>query len=160
MTEAVAEFSVVTKVPPEPKRKLNPKPPEPDELEVLFPDVSVPTSNGNYTVSPFPFKAFKRVLELVKKYAGVVEADPTGNIFSLIIAHADEGIDDVVEFIQLCCPITDTQLNRIRMDDVIDLFMTAVEVNRDFLLVRLQQSGLRSTLLVNAATNGATSSAD
>jgi hypothetical protein len=141
-------------------RRTSRKPPELDELEVLFPEVPITTKQGKFIVSPFVFKDFKRVLELVKKYSGIVEQAPEASLFSLIIANAEDGMDDVIEFIGLCCSIQSEQIEALRFDEIVDLFMTAVEVNRDFLLLRLQESGLRSNLVASVATNGATLSAN
>jgi hypothetical protein len=170
MTETVADYPATNGstpltaggLPAKPAAKTTSKkvPPEPDELEVLFPEVPVSTKLGKFIVSPFVFKDFKRVLALVKKYSDLIAAQPDANLFNLIVANAEDGMEDAIAFIQLCCPITDKQIQTLRFDNVVDLFMTAVEVNRDFLLLRLQESGLRSTLVTSAATNGATSSAN
>jgi hypothetical protein len=138
------------------KRAKDAVPSEPDELDILFPEVSVNTGKVRYIVSPFKFKDFKRVLELVKKYSGIVAAasEPDADLFNLIVENSEDGINDISEFIRFCCPITQKQLDDLRFDHVVDLFMTAVEGNRDFLLLRLQESGIRSSLVTSAATNG------
>lgn len=133
-----------------------------DELDVMFPDAVVKTKGGSWVVSPFYFKDFKRVLELVNKYIKLL---PEGgdSLFQMIVTQAEDGIKDVQEFLQLCCPITDEAFAALRMDELIDLFMTAVEVNRDFLLLRIRESGLKSMLTTGAmdrSLDGATSSAD
>jgi hypothetical protein len=163
MTEAVADYvtngatplNTTEGVPPESPPKRSRKKAEPDELDILFPDVAVNTKQGKFTVSPFVFKNFKRVLDLVKKYSSIVKEQPEADLFDLIISNAETGTDDVIEFIQMCCPIATEQIENLRIDEMIDLFMTAVEVNRDFLLLRLQESGLRSALVTGAPT-GAT----
>ncbi|MCG9891101.1 MAG: hypothetical protein MH252_08500 [Thermosynechococcaceae cyanobacterium MS004] len=117
-----------------------------DELEVLFPEQLVETSAGKFVVHPFYVKDFTAVLDLVKSYKGFA-TDDTKTILEQVLERGDEGLKDVMRFIQMCCSgASDEQLMKLRMDELVDLFMAGVEANRDFLFQRIQQSGLRFQL--------------
>lgn len=116
------------------------------QLEDLFPARMVEVSDGNsYKIQPFMVKDFKAVIGLVNKYLGLFQ--PKGKDKSQIsqLLLTEEGLEDAIKMIQFCSesPLLKKDIQALRMDDLLNLLLTAVEVNSDFLLIRFQETVVR-----------------
>lgn len=139
------------------------------QLEDLFPARLVELSTGEaHQIQPFMVKDFKAVIGLVNKYLGLFQPEGTDKAQVSQLLMTEEGLEDAMTLVQFCSEMKKKDLQSLRMDDLVNLLMTAVEVNSDFLLIRFQETVVRfrelsklslqtsSALSSPTATNGTT----
>lgn len=104
------------------------------ELSTLTPEKEIETSEGTVTLTPFKFKHFSRVLDLVAKYINTFsESNTAGDITQKLMADAgEETLGDICHLIYLASGKEREFLEELAWNEVSNILLTLIEQNIDF----------------------------
>lgn len=116
------------------------------ELKTLTPEVSIETSQGTINLTPFKFKYFSKVLDLVAKYIDTFStSNDAGEIAQKLMANAgEETLADICHLIYLASGKERDFLDELGWNEVTNILLTLIEENIDFFFQigdRLNQLG-------------------
>jgi hypothetical protein len=137
--------------------------PKADELEILFPERSLETSQGVIAVNPFKFKNFQRVLEIVNRYVslfGVQPEDDARPIVEKIMQSGEAAVEDMAELILMGVTCDRAVIDEMTWDEVVDLLLLTITVNADFFVQKLSQGSSRLSGVVQNPLPGLRASPD
>lgn len=128
------------------------------EAAELFPQgKQVVVKGEEFTIKPFGFGKFPKVLELFKRLKDTpVAAGTGGTVKEIIDIIADNG-EVVVEFAMLATGKKRDFFDDVTLDQAVELVQAIIEVNADFFVKRLQPKLLEAMSKLTASLGGALS---
>lgn len=110
------------------------------EVELLFPQGKVVKLSGkDYTILPYGFGKFPKVMASLSKLADLAQFDTAAKTDDAIIKMLFlSGGEEVMELCALALDQPRKFLDAIPADEGIQLALAILEVNRDFFIARLQ----------------------
>lgn len=121
------------------------------DLNTLLPTIKSVTINADsenaevIKITPFRFGQFQEVIKHISTLKASMSADGDVDIMKLIAEHGNE----VGDVIALATKKTIAQVNDLSLDEICELALAIVEVNRDFfsqrLTPKLREMGARLT---------------
>lgn len=136
------------------------------EVELLFPTGKVVVLNKkDYTILPYGFGKFPKVMASLSKLADVTQLDTTGQTEDAIIKMMFlTGGEEIMDLCALALDQPRKFLDTIPADEGVQLALAILEVNRDFFIARLQPQVVKIVAklseLAGAASSLASSNTD
>jgi hypothetical protein len=107
-----------------------------NDLEALFPERHIRIGETLVEVKPFRFGHFKKVLEIVERYANVFASEPNDWVKALLV-NGEDAIEALATLTLFCVDRDREWLDELEGEDALDLFFKVFEVNADFFVRRI-----------------------